>query len=89
MPTPVAGSCPGEDGWEAMGPNCYYFEPDEYKSWDDAQEACVRLAGRKCSLASIAGSSENWFVRQRLDILSNTPFKHGAWLGAVKMGLSE
>ena len=40
-PAPGEGSCPLT--WQSYGPNCYYFEVNDEKSWLGAQHECVRM----------------------------------------------
>ena len=42
-------SCPA--GWEREGDRCYFFSEEE-KSWDEAEEACMKETGHLTSVTS-------------------------------------
>lgn len=81
-PTPsnVDVPCPGAE-WVSYGADCYLFRPDEYVTWDEADQDCRYLGS---SLATIFNQDENWFVHRRLRETSWLPFVRQWWIGLSK-----
>ncbi len=51
-PANIPGYCPDET-WTAYGVYCYYFDPDQFSTWNSAVDDCLRRGGSNASLTII------------------------------------
>ena len=53
-------------------------------NFNDAQEDCVRIAGRKTRLITVSDAGISWFIVDELQKLETGSFWKGFWIGLAR-----
>ena len=84
VPTIGPGKCPSGCQWTEYASMCYYSETSKMLSFNDAQEDCVRRAGRKARLVTISDAEISWFIVDELQKLEIGSYWKGFWIGLAR-----
>lgn len=88
-PSPPGLGCPSAcSKWRSYGSYCYYVETVVRRNWDEAQQDCVRRAGRHGSLATIVDGATEFYLMQALQ-QESTGLYGGFWIGLVRKNDSK